>query len=73
MPYVSGHILNSNSIIDCGEWRVVDGHVVVTAENEGKFDLGLPTGVNEEQYEQKIVTDPVGTSQQEEIVAVITN
>lgn len=71
MPYVSGHILNSNSIIDCGEWKVVDGHVVVTAENEGKFDLGLPTGVNEEQYEQNIVADPEGTAVQEEIVAHI--
>ena len=71
MPYVSGHILNSNSIIDCGEWKVVDGHVVVTAENEGKFDLGLPTGVNEEQYEQNIVADPEGTAEQEEIVAHI--
>ena len=71
MPYVSGHILNSNSIIDCGEWKVVDGRVVVTAENEGKFDLGLPTGVNEEQYEQNIVADPEGSAVQEEIVAHI--
>lgn len=73
MPYVSGHILNSNSIIDCGEWKVVDGQVVVTAENEGKFDLGLPTGVNEEQYEQNIIVDPEVTVKQEEIVAYITD
>lgn len=71
MPYVSGHILNSNSIIDCGEWKLVEGRVVVTAENEGKFDLGLPTGVNEEQYEQNIVADPEGSAVQEEIVAHI--
>lgn len=73
MPYVSGHILNSNSIIDCGEWKVVDGQVVVTAENEGKFDLGLPSGVNEEQYEQTIIVDPEVTVKQEEIVAYITD
>lgn len=73
MPYVSGHILNSNSIIDCGEWKVVNGQVVVTAENEGKFDLGLPSGVNEEQYEQTIVVDPEVTVKQEEIVAYITD
>ena len=73
MPYVSGGILNTNSIIDCGEWKVVNGSVVVTAPNEGKFNLGLPTGVNEEQYEQNIVADPEGTSVQEEIVAVITD
>lgn len=73
MPYVSGHILNSNSIIDCGEWKVVNGQVVVTAENEGKFDLGLPSGVNEEQYEQTIIVDPEVTVKQEEIVAYITD
>ena len=73
MPYVSGTILNTNSIIDCGEWKVVDGNVVVTAENEGTFDLGLPTGTDEATYETALKNKALGPAAQEEIVAVITD
>ena len=73
MPYVSGHLLNTNSIIDCGEWKVEDGHVVVTAENEGKFDLGLPTDVNEADYEDALRNSSTTSAEQEEIEAIIVD
>ena len=73
MVEVSGHLLNTNSIIDCGEWKVEDGHVVVTAENEGKFDLGLPTDVNEADYEDALRNSSTTSAEQEEIEAIIVD
>ena len=34
MPKTSGYVLNSNSIIDCGEWTETG----IVFENEGNFD-----------------------------------
>ena len=78
MPGTSGYILNSNSIIDCGEWTD-DGLVfehqgdcdTIAGILDGNTDLGKTTGTPYKDALKSTIFD--GITEQEIIDAYITN